>query len=76
MNDQNHGERLAVLEARQDRVEKDIHDIKETLDEFKETIFKGKGTWTAAVALMGLAGAIIVGILVNWVTGLIPDKGQ
>ena len=62
------------MESRLNRVESDIAKINLNLDKLTEIISKGKGTWAVAVTLMGLAGTIIVGIVISFVSNLISGK--
>jgi len=60
------GERLVALESRLDHLESDVTSIRSDVRELRDAILQGKGSWKTAAALLGLAGAVIVGLVSNW----------
>ena len=69
------GERIARLETRQDRIEADIAHININLEKLTNIFQHGRGSWTVVVALLGLAGAIVVGLIIAALTNYLFGKG-
>lgn len=56
-------ERLAVVEQRAERAERDISEIKDDLKSILTTLNEAKGGWKTLLAVAGMAGAVGAGLL-------------